>query len=77
VDALSAGQGATIVAPFRPAPLIELPRSERFKATIEDRAILRRRCVGRADGGARDFYAHFSDSLDPGGSAGLGGRADF
>jgi uncharacterized protein (DUF2249 family) len=38
VDALGAGQGVTIVAPFMPAPLIELLQSEGFQATMEHRA---------------------------------------
>jgi uncharacterized protein (DUF2249 family) len=38
VDALESGQGVTIVAPFMPAPLIELLRSEGFSSTIERRA---------------------------------------
>ena len=37
VDALKAGQGVTIVAPFLPAPLIELLKSEGFQATMERR----------------------------------------
>lgn len=39
VDALQAGgEGVTIVAPFLPAPLIELLKSEGFQSTIERRA---------------------------------------
>ena len=38
VDALNAGEGVTIVAPFLPAPLIELLKSEGFQATMERRA---------------------------------------
>ena len=38
VDALKAGQGVTIVAPFLPAPLIELLKSEGFQATMERRS---------------------------------------
>ena len=38
VDALAAGQGVTIVAPFLPAPLIELLRSEGFASSMERRA---------------------------------------
>ena len=37
VDALSPGQGITIVAPFLPAPLIELLKSEGFQAAMERR----------------------------------------
>jgi len=37
VDALKPGQGVTIVAPFMPAPLIELLKSEGFQATMERR----------------------------------------
>jgi uncharacterized protein (DUF2249 family) len=38
VDALKAGEGVTIVAPFMPAPLIELLKSEGFQSTMEHRA---------------------------------------
>jgi len=38
VDALKAGEGVTIVAPFVPAPLIELLKSEGFHSTMERRA---------------------------------------
>lgn len=38
VDALAPGQRVTIVAPFLPAPLIELLKSEGFLATLERRA---------------------------------------
>ncbi len=38
VDALKAGEGVTIVAPFLPAPLIELLKSEGFHSTMERRA---------------------------------------
>lgn len=38
VDALVAGQGVTVVAPFFPAPLIELLKSEGFESTMERRA---------------------------------------
>jgi uncharacterized protein (DUF2249 family) len=38
VDALKAGEGVTIVAPFMPAPLIELLKSEGFASTMERRA---------------------------------------
>jgi uncharacterized protein (DUF2249 family) len=35
VDALKAGEGVTIIAPFLPAPLIELLKSEGFHSTME------------------------------------------
>lgn len=38
VDALKPGEGVTIVAPFMPAPLIELLKSEGFSSTMERRA---------------------------------------
>lgn len=38
VDALKAGEGVTVVAPFLPAPLIELLKSEGFQSTMERRA---------------------------------------
>ncbi|MCF7687504.1 MAG: DUF2249 domain-containing protein [Cephaloticoccus sp.] len=38
VDALTAGQGVTVIAPFMPAPLIELLKSEGFQSTMEHRA---------------------------------------
>ena len=38
VDALTPGHGVTIIAPFMPAPLIELLKSEGFLATMERRA---------------------------------------
>lgn len=38
VDALVAGQGVTILAPFMPSPLIELLRSEGFASVLEHRA---------------------------------------
>jgi hypothetical protein len=38
VDTLKTGEGATIIAPFLPAPLIELLKSEGFTSTIERRA---------------------------------------
>lgn len=39
VDVLKAGgEGVTIVAPFMPAPLIELLKSEGFQSTMERRA---------------------------------------
>jgi uncharacterized protein (DUF2249 family) len=37
VDSLKAGQGLTVVAPFMPAPLIELLKSEGFQSTMERR----------------------------------------
>jgi len=37
VDALKAGEGVTVVAPFMPAPLIELLKSEGFQSTLEHR----------------------------------------
>ncbi len=37
VDALAPGEGVTIVAPFVPAPLIELLKSEGFQAAVERR----------------------------------------
>ncbi len=37
VNALTPGHGVTIIAPFMPAPLIELLKSEGFPATIERR----------------------------------------
>lgn len=38
VAALAPGQGVTVVAPFMPAPLIELLKSEGFQSTMEHRA---------------------------------------
>jgi len=38
VDALKAGEGVTLVAPFMPAPLIELLKSEGFQSSMEHRA---------------------------------------
>lgn len=38
VDGLKAGTGVTIIAPFMPAPLIELLKSEGFAAAMEHRA---------------------------------------
>jgi uncharacterized protein (DUF2249 family) len=38
VDALAPGQGVTVIAPFLPAPLIELLKSEGFHSTMEHRA---------------------------------------
>ncbi len=37
VNALTAGHGLTVVAPFLPAPLIELLKSEGFESTMERR----------------------------------------
>jgi len=37
VDALKAGEGVTIIAPFMPAPLIELLKSEGFQSSMERR----------------------------------------
>ena len=37
VSALTAGHGLTVVAPFLPAPLIELLKSEGFESTMERR----------------------------------------
>ncbi len=37
VDALEDGEGVTIVAPFLPAPLIELLKSEGFASSMERR----------------------------------------
>jgi uncharacterized protein (DUF2249 family) len=37
VDALTPGQGLTVLAPFLPAPLIELLRSEGFESSLERR----------------------------------------
>ena len=37
VDGLKAGEGVTILAPFMPAPLIELLKSEGFQSTLEHR----------------------------------------
>lgn len=38
VDKLASGHGLTVVAPFPPAPLIELLRAEGFQSTLERRA---------------------------------------
>lgn len=38
VDTLAPGQGLTVIAPFLPAPLIELLKSEGFESTMERRA---------------------------------------
>jgi uncharacterized protein (DUF2249 family) len=37
VDALAPSQGVTVVAPFLPAPLIELLKAEGFQLTVEHR----------------------------------------
>ncbi len=37
VDAIAAGTGVTIVAPFMPAPLIEKLKSEGFSSRVERR----------------------------------------
>ena len=37
IDALPADEGVTVIAPFMPAPLIELLRSEGFASRIERR----------------------------------------
>ena len=38
VDALAAGHGLTVIAPFLPAPLVELLQSEGFSTSMERRA---------------------------------------
>ncbi|WP_415909638.1 DUF2249 domain-containing protein [Oleiharenicola sp. Vm1] len=38
VDALTPGHGVTVIAPFLPAPLIELLKSEGFESSMERRA---------------------------------------
>ena len=38
VDALTPGHGLTVLAPFLPAPLIELLKSEGFESSMERRA---------------------------------------
>lgn len=38
VDALTPGHGLTVVAPFLPAPLVELLKSEGFESMMERRA---------------------------------------
>ena len=38
IAALGPGQGLTIIAPFLPAPLIELLKSEGFASSMEHRA---------------------------------------
>ena len=37
IDALAAGQGLTVLAPFPPSPLIELLKSEGFEVSMERR----------------------------------------
>ena len=37
MDALKPGHGVTVIAPFLPAPLIELLKSEGFQSTMERR----------------------------------------
>jgi uncharacterized protein (DUF2249 family) len=37
INALAAGQGLTVVAPFLPAPLVELLQSEGFSTSMERR----------------------------------------
>ena len=37
VESLAAGQGLTVIAPFVPAPLIELLKSEGFQFAMEHR----------------------------------------
>lgn len=38
VDGLASGHGLTIIAPFLPAPLIEVLRSEGFSSSVEHRS---------------------------------------
>ncbi|MBI2814018.1 MAG: DUF2249 domain-containing protein [Opitutae bacterium] len=38
VDALAAGQGLTVIAPFMPAPLMEMLKGEGYQVTAEHRA---------------------------------------
>ena len=38
VDALAAGQGLTVIAPFMPAPLMEMLKGEGYRVTAEHRA---------------------------------------
>jgi hypothetical protein len=38
VDTIAAGEGLTVIAPFLPAPLIEMLKSEGFASTMERRA---------------------------------------
>ncbi|MCC6414792.1 MAG: DUF2249 domain-containing protein [Opitutaceae bacterium] len=37
VDSLETGQGMTVIAPFLPAPLIELLRGEGFQSAVQHR----------------------------------------
>lgn len=37
VDGLAASHGITVLAPFMPAPLVELLRSEGFQSSVEHR----------------------------------------
>lgn len=37
IDALAPGHGLTVIAPFLPAPLIEMLKSEGFESTMEHR----------------------------------------
>ena len=37
VDGLKAGEGVIVIAPFLPAPLVEMLKSEGFAATMEHR----------------------------------------
>ncbi len=37
LDALTPGQGLTVIAPFLPAPLIEVLKSEGFASSMEHR----------------------------------------
>jgi uncharacterized protein (DUF2249 family) len=37
-DALEPGEGLSVIAPFMPAPLIELLRSEGYSSTVERRS---------------------------------------
>jgi uncharacterized protein (DUF2249 family) len=37
VDKLAPGRGVTVIAPFVPAPLIELLKAEGFSSTLEHR----------------------------------------
>lgn len=38
IDTLTPGHGLTVIAPFLPAPLIELLKSEGFESSMERRA---------------------------------------
>ena len=35
VDALAAGEGLAVIAPFLPSPMIEKPRGENFQSRVE------------------------------------------